>query len=844
MATQVAIEDLDTWLEEQPTNTVDTPYEIEVTNLTRTTVDLLASILRQYSTGKFVDLSYTQLPAIYISQEGVFANLTCLIKAPIVSSYEHNIASWFAGCSNLKEATIPCTLINVFLAFRDCTSLSKINIYGSVDFLVNIGNYEGCFYNCTNLTSFNCDRPYELKQWLTTIYTEDTNNFPNNPANCTYRPFSEVVEVPFSDLNNELSAWSANTTQTPYKLNVTGLIVSDIGTSGTVGTLGNVILSNGLKYVDLRHTVIPSGVIDMHECFSGCTSLTTAPNIPARVTIMQSCFSGCTSLTTAPDIPARVTSLAACFDNCRSLITAPDIPSGVTSMGYCFSYCTSLTTAPKIPDSVTDLTFCFNQCRSLITAPNIPSGVTMLRNCFSGCRSLTTAPKIPDSVTNMYDCFGSCTSLTTVPNIPDSVQNLNDCFSGCTSLEEITLFEADLATLVTNNKAQNCFYNCPNLTKIGTVEDPTPHEFSDWNIYRLKFDSNSVQGKVFHRDGTSHSITQTSITKSNLQLPILTDELWFPTESDSDIESIIAKMIQYKYGVFKKEVIPPDEKSFVLMADDPDKVITNLVPDIDVVDTVQSGNMKPVTSNAVAGALNPLHIAKGGSIYADGTKANYPIIKMKDNTSDVNGNGIVIGGGGATVIGGGESADTYYSGAGLSAGSETMVVANDGAITFASNLQDGYASRKEMTMGTDGKLTNSQGFVGNISGSSGSCTGNSASASRTLSRGNVTCETGTTVPAVSGVSMSQVYSNGYPTTYGNVITLAGAGHGQLLLGWSGTSGARADAYIRSKRDVSSSNWSDWYKLIDSGNIGSQTVNTATHIPTSKADNSPGAIWIA
>ena len=121
-------------------------------------------------------------------------------------------------------------------------------------------------------------------------------------------------------------------------------------------------------------------------------------------------------------------------------------------------------------------------------------------------------------------------------------------------------------------------------------------------------------------------------------------------------------------------------------------------------------------------AFNSLHIAKDGSIYADGTNANYPIIKMKDNTSDVNGNGIVIGGGGATVIGGGESADTYYSGAGLSAGSETMVVANDGAITFASNLQSNYASRKEMTMGTDGKLSNPQGFVGDLSGTATSAT--------------------------------------------------------------------------------------------------------------------------
>lgn len=51
-----------------------------------------------------------------------------------------------------------------------------------------------------------------------------------------------------------------------------------------------------------------------------------------------------------------------------------------------------------------------------------------------------------------------------------------------------------------------------------------------------------------------------------------------------------------------------------------------------------------------------------------------------------------------------------------------------------------------------------------------------------VSRGNVTCETTTNKPAVAGLSMSQVYNNGYPTTYGNVITLFGSGSGQLLIG--------------------------------------------------------------
>ena len=130
-----------------------------------------------------------------------------------------------------------------------------------------------------------------------------------------------------------------------------------------------------------------------------------------------------------------------------------------------------------------------------------------------------------------------------------------------------------------------------------------------------------------------------------------------------------------------------------------------------------------------------IHVGKGKSIYADGTKANYAAIKFKDAT-DANGNGIVIGAGGATVIGGGESADAYYSGAGLAAGNETMAITNDGAITFVSNLQDGYANGKTMTMGTDGKLTNSQGFVGSLTGSATSIldSGNSTALTASYSK--------------------------------------------------------------------------------------------------------------
>ena len=62
------------------------------------------------------------------------------------------------------------------------------------------------------------------------------------------------------------------------------------------------------------------------------------------------------------------------------------------------------------------------------------------------------------------------------------------------------------------------------------------------------------------------------------------------------------------------------------------------------------------------------------------------------------------------------------------------------------------------------------------------------------------------------MTLRSVYNNGYPTQYGNVITLGGAGGGELLVGWSGITGAHADNYIRSRRDTGNT-WSAWARLI-------------------------------
>lgn len=91
------------------------------------------------------------------------------------------------------------------------------------------------------------------------------------------------------------------------------------------------------------------------------------------------------------------------------------------------------------------------------------------------------------------------------------------------------------------------------------------------------------------------------------------------------------------------------------------------------------------------------------------------------------------------------------------------------------------------------------------------------SALRTRDQGVAAPATGTTVPSYSGIEMVRGYNNGYPTAYGNVLRMGGGGYTELLMGWSGD-GGHANVYQRSKRDVASTDWSDWYKIMDSSNF--------------------------
>ena len=140
------------------------------------------------------------------------------------------------------------------------------------------------------------------------------------------------------------------------------------------------------------------------------------------------------------------------------------------------------------------------------------------------------------------------------------------------------------------------------------------------------------------------------------------------------------------------------------------------------------------------------------------------------------------------------------------AGSATMA---DSANAVAWGNVSGKPSTFPPSSHTHSKSDVGLGNVDNTSDASK----NVATAGAVRSGGTLTAISGTTLYE-SGLCFHAGYDNGYPTTYGNSITLTAAGSGELFCGWSGNNDSNQKTnterlYYRNKRDVSETTWSDW-----------------------------------
>ena len=487
-----------------------------------------------------------ELPATILTEYcyyGMFSGCTSLTQAPELPATTLTVvcyARMFEGCTSLTQAPkLPATTLleGCYMdMFSGCTSLSEINVsFEDWDYGMGTGLW---VTNVAPTGTFICPKALALEygegripEGWTVKFIDDTvaaePNYLTFTAEEDGSTFGIVNNKNTPDVQYSLDGgktWTALAAGDTITLahkgdkallrgnNPEGFskdyeIYSSFTMTGKIAASGSVMsLIDGMG----KTLVIPS-LYCFYKLFSGCTSLTQAPELPAT-TLAGCCyqymFKGCTSLTQAPALPA-MTLADRCyqymFEGCTSLTQAPALPATTLSewcYGYMFKGCTSLTQAPELP-ATTLVSACYQYM-------------------FSGCTSLTQAPKLP------------------APELLANSNAKNSCylgmFSGCTNLSEISVAFVEWRDS-TDRWEDNTYRWVENVAPTGTFYCPKalPLEYGVDRIpegWTVKYIDDTVAAETNYltftaeEDGSTFGIVNNGENNPDIQYSLDGGETW------------------------------------------------------------------------------------------------------------------------------------------------------------------------------------------------------------------------------------------------------------------------------------------------------------------------------
>ena len=417
-----------------------------------------------------------ELPATTLASycyQYMFSGCTSLTNAPELPATtltSNCYYGMFNGCTSLTNAPeLPATTLTsncYYGMFNGCGNLNKITC------LATDISASNCTYNWVSgvAASGTFTKADSMIGWE----IDSVNGIPSGWTaqgyySLRYLTFVATDSGAFGFTNNinysldEGVTWTtlARNTPTPtilagdkimFKATLTPQMYAGIGTFHSSGKF--IAQGNPMSLLYGDNFIGQTAINDFcfFNLFIGNTGLTSAKNLSLPATTLTffgyfGMFSGCTSLTTAPELPATTLAdycYSGMFGNCTSLTNAPALPA-TTLASDCY-------------DSM------FSGCTSLTTAPSVLPATTLAGNCyismFEGCTSLTTAPVLP-ATTLIYSCYYCM-------------------FSGCTNLNSITCLATDISAYsctsnwVSGVAATGTFLKAASMTSWTTGNDGIP----------------------------------------------------------------------------------------------------------------------------------------------------------------------------------------------------------------------------------------------------------------------------------------------------------------------------------------------------------------------------------
>ena len=369
----------------------------------------------------------------------------------------------FSNSKKLKNLNCPISYAEGG-AFKDCTSLQSIELYGS-----NIAST--AFSGCTNIESAHIS--YDL---------ENEGIFENVGTNTGFTAtFASSTTIPNNTFKNS------------------GIISINVSSSENF-TIGDCAFIGCTKFTGFVNQNSSIPVFFSHignSAFQNCSNLENI-SLDSTSTIYPYAFYGCSKLSNVTFSSSLENISTYAFYGCSSL-QALDFRGSSVSIVYpsAFANCTSLQSVFFNSYLTSIENSAFYGCTSLQTIDySLSQSITTLGfACFQGCTSLTSIT-IPESITNLSgNAFRDCTNVSVIFYRTNKAEGqLYDLIFGrvgensesCTLILGGDVSSIFPYTIFMGASLKNIIFGSSNITQIGTLKDFTELKSVDLSNSKVK----------------------------------------------------------------------------------------------------------------------------------------------------------------------------------------------------------------------------------------------------------------------------------------------------------------------------------------------------------------------